>query len=119
MTQTLQEIAKLYAIGSISEEDVTFLLQKSNEPYHSFEELPAEFHKLVDDYNDYLVAAAENELGVSFSQNNMTIIAQTSETTVTEIVDKVVIVNGVLYGYCDEYLPIAVELQNTAITITD
>ena len=49
----------------------------------------------------------------------MTIIVQTSETTVTEIVDKVVIINGVLYGYYNEYLPIAVELENTAITITD
>lgn len=47
MTQTLQEIAELYAIGSISEVDVTFLLQKSNEPYHSFEELPNEFHEYV------------------------------------------------------------------------
>ena len=67
MTETLKEIAKLYAIGSISEEDVTFLLQKSNEPYHSFEELPAEFHQFVDDYNDFLVAATEHELGVLYS----------------------------------------------------
>ena len=58
MTQTLKEIAELYAIGSISEVDVTFLLQKSNEPYHSFEELPAEFHdyvnEFIEDYNNYL-----------------------------------------------------------------
>ncbi len=52
MTQTLQEIAELYAIGSISEVDVTFLLQKSNEPYHSFEELPAEFHNYVNEFID-------------------------------------------------------------------
>ena len=50
MTQTLKEIAELYAIGSIGEEDVTFLLQKYNEPYHSFEELPAEFHDYVNQY---------------------------------------------------------------------
>lgn len=48
MTQTLKEIAELYAIGSISEEDVTFLLQKSNEPYRSFEELPAEFFTMCE-----------------------------------------------------------------------
>ena len=57
MTQTLQEIAEMYAIGSISEVDVTFLLQKSNEPYHSFEELPAEFH----DYVNYVERSFDAE----------------------------------------------------------
>ena len=57
MTQVLNEIAELYAIGSINEVDVTFLLQKSNEPYHSFEELPAEFH----DYVNYLERSFDAE----------------------------------------------------------
>jgi hypothetical protein len=57
MTQTLKEIAELYAIGSISEVDVTFLLQKSNEPYRSFEELPAEFH----DYVNYIEKSLDAE----------------------------------------------------------
>lgn len=57
MTQTLKEIAELYAIGSISEKDVDFLLQKSNEPYRSFEELPAEFH----DYVNYIERSFDAE----------------------------------------------------------
>lgn len=56
MTETLKEIAEMYAVGSIGEEDVTFLLQKSNEPYRSFEELPVEFHdyvnQFIEDYNN-------------------------------------------------------------------
>ena len=61
MTETLKEIAELYAIGSISPKAVTFLLQKSNEPYRSFEELPAEFHQYVDEINNMYVEAAEHE----------------------------------------------------------
>lgn len=50
MTETMREVAELYAIGSISEEDVVWLLKKYNEPYKSFEELPKEFHDYVEEY---------------------------------------------------------------------
>lgn len=51
MTETLKEIAEYYAIGSIGEEDVTWLLQnKYNEGYKSFAELPAEFFQYAEEF---------------------------------------------------------------------
>lgn len=55
MTETLKEIAEYYAIGSIGEEDITWLLQnKYNEDYKSFAELPAEFFQYAEEFASIL-----------------------------------------------------------------
>ena len=48
MTSTLTEIAEMMVYSNLSPADVDKLLEKSNEPYHSYDELPLEFHRHID-----------------------------------------------------------------------
>lgn len=71
MTQTLQEVAELYAEGIYSEEDVVWFLNKHNEPYKSFEELPKEFHDFVDMYEAVIYVRERDEAEILETLRNI------------------------------------------------
>ena len=52
MIEMLREAAEMYALGTISKEDVEYLVQKKLGVSRSFDELPSEFHEYVKQYSE-------------------------------------------------------------------